>query len=190
MSRKYMIDRWCVRCGRTEPSPFTKRCLTKIMVHYALKGEPTFGKLVVDIGCGNGRNSNRFLECGFKVRAFDMNPDCKNVEKIVLGEDRMPVETDSVDIVLANYSLMFLDAKERYDVTYDICRILKKSGMFIWELYPAKDSFCKNSGELKKMNEETVYRVEHAMGLKKIFLTKDKGFYSGVNMDVMNGVEI
>jgi SAM-dependent methyltransferase len=182
MSRKYMIDRWCVRCGRTEPSPFTKRCLAKIMTHYALKGEPTFDKLVVDVGCGNGRNSKRFLECGFKVRAFDMNSDCEGVEKIVLGMDKIPIETDAADIVLANYSLMFLNDKERFNVMYDISRILKKSGMFIWELYPAKDSFCKNSMELKKIQEETAYRAERAMSLKKVFSTKDKGFYSGVEI--------
>lgn len=176
-----MIDRWCVWCGKTEPSPFTKKCLAKIMTHLSLKGETTLDKLVVDLGCGNGRNSNRFYECGFMVRAFDMNPDCVGAEKLRLGIDKIPVESEDADVVLANYSMMFLSPFEVMVTLMNIANILSPDGMFIWELYPAKDSECNTVRKLAELQKQIVTFSE-SKKLIKVYLTKDKGFYTGTKL--------
>ena len=62
MSRKYLNDRWCIRCGRSTATPYLRQ--------YA-KLFPSKGR-VLDIGCGNGRNT-RFMEgLGYKVDPVDM----------------------------------------------------------------------------------------------------------------------
>jgi SAM-dependent methyltransferase len=102
MSRKYLNDKWCIRCGRKTPSPYLKNNVKLL---------PKEGK-VLDIGCGNGRNSIFMKEKGYVVTSVDMVEDFGN--KNIIGEDPLP--SDKYDIILDNYILMFLDKKERKQV--------------------------------------------------------------------------
>lgn len=65
MSKKYLNDRWCVRCGRTTATPY----LRKNSKLFPGKGN------VLDIGCGNGRNSKYMLDSGYNVDSIDMVAD-------------------------------------------------------------------------------------------------------------------
>jgi len=78
MSRKYLNDRWCIRCGRKTPTPY----LAKVLKLFSKKG------MVLDIGCGNGRNSVFMTDQGYNVKSIDMANDFGN--KIILGKDTLP----------------------------------------------------------------------------------------------------
>ena len=148
MSRKYMNDRWCVRCGKTDPTPYLRKNLELLK-----NGRDCSDLSVVDIGCGNGRNTRFLLDNGFKnCRAFDMVDDFG--EKMVLGHEMFPVEDNSVDLILANYILMFLDKDERDQVVGELKRISRKGCYFVLELYAAKDSYTKTKEESIKLQEE------------------------------------
>jgi len=42
-----MNDRWCVRCGRTDPTPYLRK-YARLLLGKA-------GNRVLDLGCGNGK---------------------------------------------------------------------------------------------------------------------------------------
>jgi tellurite methyltransferase len=111
-----------------EPTPYLKK---------NVKLFPERGK-VLDIGCGNGRNSKYMIELGYDVIAVDMAPPDFGV-KLVLGEDPLP--SGEYDIILANYVLMFLTQIERKLVIEDIKSRSKEGTILMIEMYPAKDGY-------------------------------------------------
>jgi SAM-dependent methyltransferase len=100
------------------------------------KLDPT--QLVVDIGCGNGRNSAFLRDHGFEVRPFDMSDDYG--EPLILGHKRFPIADHTAGTVLANYVFMFLDTQECHQVITEIKRIAQPGCVMVCELYSAKDS--------------------------------------------------
>lgn len=129
MSRKYMNDRWCVRCGRTAPTPYLKR---------NLKHLPKTGR-VLDIGCGNGRNSKFMVAQGYTVDSIDMVGDFG--KKCMLGEDPLP-KRYKYDILLANYVLMFLDNRAYEKTIAEMLKVAKVRSWVMIEMYPAKDAYA------------------------------------------------
>ena len=130
MSRKYLNNRWCVRCGRKEATPY----LRKNSKLFPENGE------VLDIGCGNGRNSKYMMELGYKVDPIDMADDFGI--KCVLGEDPLPDK--KYDILMANYILMFLDNDTRLKVMEEMNARAKEGSILMIEMYPAKDGYEYN----------------------------------------------
>jgi len=126
MSRKYMNGKWCVRCGKDVPTPYLRKN-TKL---FPEKGQ------VLDIGCGNGRNSRYMMELGYAVDPIDMVNDFGI--KCVLGKDPLP--NKKYDIILANYILMFLDSGTRKRVMSEIHSRAKENATLMIEMYPAKDA--------------------------------------------------
>ena len=163
MSRKYMNDRWCVRCGKKTATPYLAKNFDLLS-----KGKEKHS-LVVDIGCGNGRNTEFCKAMGYKnTIACDMAGDFD--AKVMLGHDKLPTENNSADIILANYILMFLD-KNELDFTIDeIKRIAKSGTRIIFESYGAKDSFYPSD---EKSAELTNYVFEK-LGWKKIRKAKER----------------
>jgi len=126
MSRKYMNGRWCVRCNKKIPTPYLKK---------NIKLFPKKGK-VLDIGCGNGRNSRYMLDLGYRVDSIDMAKDFGI--KCVLGEDPLP--NKKYDILIANYILMFLEDAVRFKVMEEMHSRAKENAVLMIEMYPAKDA--------------------------------------------------
>jgi len=156
MSRQYLNERWCVRCGRGDgPTPYLRKYLHKLVhnpnVHSDWFKETDLG--IMDIGCGNGRNVKYLHSIGYKNNvAFDMCNDYGY--KITLGEERIPLLDHTVDIILANYVLMFLNSKEQNQVIGELQRVAKKDCRIMVELYAAKDSFAKTEDAMVKMQKK------------------------------------
>lgn len=134
MSRKYLNDRWCIRCGRGTATPYLRQ--------YA-KLFPDKGR-VLDIGCGNGRNTKFMEGLGYKVDPVDMAGDFGM--KRVLGQEPLPKRR--YDILLANYVLMFLNERERSKVMEEINDRAKKDAILMIEMYPALDAYEYNLDEI------------------------------------------
>lgn len=161
MSRKYINDKYCVRCSRKDPCPYLRKNVGILMK----KGEYPY---VVDIGCGNGRNSKFMLRQGCIVTPLDMVNDYG--VKTILGKEKLPVQTNNADIILCNYLMMFLNKKERRMVIKEIQRVSKKGCKIMLELYPAKDSETKNEKEMLELQEE----LFTMLGWKKIKYSKGR----------------
>jgi len=149
MSRKYINEKWCVRCGKKTPTPYLKKNLSLLK---------TEGKTVVDVGCGNGRNTIFMREQGFNVTPLDM---CNNFgEDMILGKDKFPLEDNLVDIILSNYVMMFLSPEERDQVIGEMKRVAKPSCMIMLELYGAKDSYAVNDEQIADMQKDIFDKLD------------------------------
>jgi len=163
MSRKYLNERWCIRCNRRGPTPYLKKHWEKLVDPKNKKSS------IVDIGCGNGRNSEFFKEMGFKdITSFDMVDDYGI--KLTLGSEGFPLPNQSVDAVIANYIFMFLSPKERRQVTKEIKRVAKPGCMIMVELYPAKDSFAKD----QETSDKLLSTLIESLGSDTILKSKDR----------------
>jgi SAM-dependent methyltransferase len=137
MSRRYLNERWCVRCGKSCPTPYLKK---------NVKLFPSEGN-VLDIGCGNGRNSEFMRSLGsYDVYSLDMVDDYEYSKEHLLGEDNFPRKI--FDVFLANYVLMFLDENERQHVIDEIKRTSRVGSVLMVELYPAQDAHEYDKEEL------------------------------------------
>jgi SAM-dependent methyltransferase len=155
MSRKYMNERWCVRCNKTEPTPYLKSNIKHLP--FALDG------YVLDIGCGNGRNSKYMEKLCYHVTSIDMADD--HGERRILGRDPFP--RGNYNIFLANYILMFLKPEERLKVMKDIDRRAKfLRNVLMIEMYPAKDAYPYDFDE--------IFNFFIDRGWRKIRKSKDK----------------
>lgn len=146
MSRKYLNNKWCARCNRKEPTPYLKKN-TKLL--------PKSGR-VLDIGCGNGRNSEYMKSLGYTVDSIDMVDDYGF--KLVLGKDKLP-RRYKYDIILANYVLMFLDFDEHQQVLDEILRAAKVKSAIVIEMYPAKDAYAYHMPWIVNHFEEDGFEV-------------------------------
>jgi len=154
MGRQYLNDRWCARCDHKKATPYLRQ--------YAKLFPPAPAK-VLDIGCGNGRNSRFMMDLGYDVDGIDMAPVDFGV-KIVLGEDDLP--NKKYDIILANFILMFLNKKELKKVNSEILRCSKKGTTMMIEMYPAKDAYVYDFDNIVK------YYINK--GWTKVRKSKDK----------------
>ena len=165
MSRQYLNEKYCVRCNRKTVGPYLQR-------HYDLLVDIHNGKKmhfkVLDVSCGNGRNSEWMKSLGHDVVSLDMVNDYGR--KCILGQDKIPLPAGSVDVVLCNYLLMFLDRVERNQVLDEIQRVAVPGCKIMVELYPAKDSFATSAEDMVVMQKE----IFDKLSWKKLRYSKGK----------------
>jgi len=140
-----------IRCNKETPTPYISRFLPSLNV-------PRNG-LVLDLGCGNLRNTNFAISLGFSnIRSFDRAGDFG--EKLDLSNNNIPVEDHSVSLVLCNYLLCFFTNKQRRHLASEINRVAKGGTYLIVELYPAKDGISYNTLEVRSLFSE--WTTKHA----------------------------
>lgn len=115
-----------------------------------LKGRYQAGQKVLDVGCGDGRNSYFFLQNGYEVYGVDQEPAAiANISALAKGihpdypSDRfqlspieeMKFEPTSFDIVICNAVLHFAKNDQHFDqMLRAIWRVLKPGGYFFCRL--------------------------------------------------------
>lgn len=168
MTRKYLNERYCVRCNRNTATPYLRK-------HWKRLTSDVTNAKTVDLGCGNGRNSNFLLEQGARwVMGVDMAADQRN-NSLILGESPLPVGSNTIDVFLANYIFMFLSPKERLQLIKEIKRTAKKDATLMCELYPAKDSEAKTEEEMISLQNELFSQLnwEKVLFSKGRFIAKN-----------------
>ncbi|MDB1144896.1 MAG: SAM-dependent methyltransferase TehB [Alcaligenaceae bacterium] len=82
---------------------------------------------LLDLGCGSGRNALFFAEHGFKVTAFDRNPNAVNNLKNIAIQEHLKINAfvhdanlaqiqGSFDAIFSSVVLMFLDSQRIPDI--------------------------------------------------------------------------
>lgn len=161
MSRKYLNDRWCVRCPKTDPTPYLRDNLEKMNIDKK--------SIVLDLGCGNGRNTKFLKLKGFKnIKSIDMAGDFG--KKMVLGVDDLPCKNNSVGAILCNYVFMFLNKEEQDKLLSEIKRVASDNCCIMIEIYPAKDSETKNQIESDKLQK----KIFQSLGWNKIRYSQNR----------------
>jgi SAM-dependent methyltransferase len=130
-----MEDRKSVRLNSSHPSPYLRDNVDLLL---GTNNRMHSGLDVIDIGCGNGRNSEYMKGLGCNVLPLDMKDDYGI--RCVFGKDMLPAPDNSYDIVLMNYILMFLDMKEMWHLLSEVNRVSRVGGRAMVEMYAAKNS--------------------------------------------------
>lgn len=118
-----------IRCHKEKETPYLRKFLPTLQVDKS--------KLVVDLGCGNLRNTYFAKNLGYKnILSFDRAGDFG--QKLDLGCERIPVKAKQAGIILCNYLICFLNPSERLNLFSEIRRIAEKGCYLFVELYPAK----------------------------------------------------
>ena len=164
MNKKYWDEYYLEKRGLQEPSSFAVDI-------FKLIDKPS---AILELGCGNGRDSFYFAENGLQVYALDqseiiinqikrnnINPFfiCENIEKII----------DNFNYKVSNcYARFFLHAlneNEENNAIKSIARILPKNGFFFSESRSVKSSLY---GEGEHFSKD-VYSTDH----KRRFIRKN-----------------
>lgn len=149
-----------IRCGSHKPTPYLKNNINKLDIKKSA--------LIVDLGCGNCRNTNYLLEKGFtNIYPFDKSNDALN--KIDLGKEHIPLDIKNSDLVLCNYVLCFLNAKERRHMVHEISRITRSGSYLMVEMFKAKSAKPYNIDKIRLLFKkwETVHQSKDRFILKR-----------------------
>ena len=121
-----------VRVANTKPSPFLVSIAEDPGMFDAMHTEG-YQPVAVDLGCGNGRNSEYLKsEGGFKVYSYDKHPDYEHANKWNAGET-VPHYSNTVDVVLCQFVVMFLTDEEIEHTFAEVTRMLKHRGLAVFQ---------------------------------------------------------
>jgi 2-polyprenyl-3-methyl-5-hydroxy-6-metoxy-1,4-benzoquinol methylase len=130
------------------------------------------GGVIVDIGCGTGKNLETFASMGFTVRGIDISPKavayCKKrgVKNVSVGSaQHTKLATSSVDVVTM---LDVLEHVNEKSVIREVYRILKPGGIFICYV-PAKPSLWSGWDEV--LHHKRRYTKDSLMRAMKQWFT-------------------
>lgn len=120
----------------------------------------------IDLGCGNGRNAIHLAQRGLDVIGLDFS---KNAIKLATEktntdselvtfikhdiEDGLPIESDSIDVLLDSYCLChFIDETAYTLAMCEIDRVLKKGGLYLKIHLNDQDLYYRNLSVLEQKN--------------------------------------
>lgn len=137
------------------------------MIESALPNNPAQTGLMLDLGCGLGRQSTEMIRRGYKVTGIDYSPsllrqaDAAGVPVAAADALRLPFEAETFDLVYTIGVLHHLkDAETQASACREVARVLKPGGRFlIHESNPRNPLFRFYMGYmfplLKKIDEGT-----------------------------------
>ena len=124
------------------------------------------GGVIVDAGCGSGRDAKGFLERGYQVLAFDDSQElvelarantCLAVTKCTFFE--FSTEPQSVHGIWACASLLHLPYEELPEVLIYFSRFLITGGVIYCSFKYGDDQVVRNGRCFTNMNEERIKAV-------------------------------
>jgi ubiquinone/menaquinone biosynthesis C-methylase UbiE len=153
------------------------KVLKKLLKNFSFKN-----KVVLEIGCGSGKYTQKLAPMSKKYFALDLSKqlietaknNCKNISNVDFincSAENIPLENESVDVVFASWVVSATGSKKIRDaVVKDILRVLKKDGhIWLFENY-WEGEFTDLRGLTGKPEKVVTYRLlkEHPFEIFKI----------------------
>lgn len=129
-----------------------------------LKGRFTKEMNILDVGCGEGRNTIYFLQEGYKIFGIDPNPSAIQMARIYAktiqptydlmrfleGDARdIPFHEAAFDAVISSAVLHFAESEEQFEQMFaEHIRILKPGGLFFLRMCTDAGGILVNSPHL------------------------------------------
>lgn len=144
-------------------------------------------RIILDLGCGTGRNSNYLAEQGNKVIGIEISKEALGLAKkrakdleigvdYILGDIGEPynIEDNSIDIVLDVTSSNSLDEKGREVYLREVNRVLKTGGyFFVRALCKDGNKNVKNLLKLNPGREHDTYIIKEIGLTERVFSRED-----------------
>ncbi len=108
---------------------------------------------VLELGCGQGRDTKEFLRRGFSVSAVDIDGASLNqiqveqsekIKKINKKFEDLVLERNSYDLIYSHYSIPFCEKKSFYMFWENILLSLKKNGILAVQLLGDRDDWASD----------------------------------------------
>jgi 2-polyprenyl-3-methyl-5-hydroxy-6-metoxy-1,4-benzoquinol methylase len=140
------------------------------------------GGLILDFGCGSGRDSKAFLEKGYQVEMLDGSEElCKAAEEltghpVILKTFQDYVPNSQFDGIWACSSLLHLDKDELSSVIEKLSSALKPSGYFYMSFKKGTFSGERRGRYFTDLTEDEMRGIiANIQGLKidEMFITDD-----------------
>ena len=149
-------DEWTDKAERA-PNPFARTTWDVL--------KTTKAKMLLDLGCGDGRDALFFAEKGLEVTAIDfsesgiailqsMNPA---ITASVMDIQRVEFPDASFDAIYAHLSIHYFDDAATKDIIQNIHRMLRPGGFFFVKCKSVHDPLF---GQGEKVGED-LYRTDH-----------------------------
>ena len=128
----------------TYPSAFALKCFLGNNPQWSLKREELLGKTICDIGFGDGRDLNLFLDLGMEVSGLEPDPEVvkhtlkkfKSMSKtcdLRVGTNiEIPFGENTFDYVYSSAAIYYLPSAKYtiMDALFEVKRVLKPGGLF------------------------------------------------------------
>ena len=135
-------------------------------------------KILLDLGCGQGRDSTYLSNNGFQVTALDFSKEAlKSIKdkkiKIIQRDmkDLSIFKEKTFEVIYSNLALHFLRISELKEVIKEINRILISKGYLIFRIKSPKDKYSNKGNEIEKqtfIHEEVIRRFYTKKEIKDI----------------------
>ena len=123
------------------------------------------GGLILDAGCGSGRDAKEFKRCGYRVAAFDASPELAALASDHIGQEVLVRtftdvhEVGLYDGVWACASLLHLPLSELPDAVSRLWRALKPGGVFYLSFKEGTGERTKDGRHFTDLNELALRRI-------------------------------
>ena len=158
MDKKYWNNYYYKKNGVDFPTPFASFCMEK---YFSKKLE------IIEIGCGNGRDSKFFAQNGLIIHSIDqsdivINNNINQKKKTDYDQNLKYYANDftqcladfsNIDAVYSRFSLHSINENQQNKVFQQVFKLLKIEGLFLFECRTKKDPLF-NEGESLSEDEK------------------------------------
>jgi len=170
--------------GKEEPQADTLRFLKFLKKDQEFRVED---RVILDLGCGTGRNSNYLADNGNTVIGIEISKTAINLAKLrakdlgvnvnyILGDigDKYEVKDNYVDVILDVTSSNSLDENGREIYLNEMNRVLKKDGyIFVRALCKDGNKNVKNLLKMSPGKEYDTYIIKEIGLTERVFSRED-----------------
>jgi ubiquinone/menaquinone biosynthesis C-methylase UbiE len=152
------------------------------------------GSLILDAGCGSGRDAEYIASHGFKVIGIDLSENMireakkwvtsKNVKLMKMDMQKMDFEDGKFDGLISISSFLHIPKNENKGAMMEFKRVLKKGGIMFVSLHEGtgegfekREKYYDNSFFIKYYKPEEVAKLLRSAGLEiiRIYSNEFKG---------------
>jgi len=161
---------------------------------YAIASDFVVDKIVLDIASGDGYGTNILAERALKVIGVDIDLESvkdankkysKSNLKFVSGSaDKIPVDSDSIDIVISFETLEHHD--KHHEMLIEIKRVLKHDGILIMSS-PDKKYYSDLTGQVNPFHVKELYFEEFKELIDAYFSNTNYYFQNSFNLNSFIG---
>lgn len=139
------------------------------------------GQIILDAGCGSGRDTLAFLQAGYRVDAFDASEEICRIASLKTGitvrKQRFEELSgeDLYDGIWACASLLHVAAKDLSDVLARLYRLLKNPGVLYVSFKHGEGERQKDGRYFIDMSEEALCKLlcDTGFEIKEVYVSHD-----------------